>query len=215
MNSNYAMVSVKLGFYDGALKDTNISDCGLVHSIDEKRDTCYVGEIDYDTSRAEPISELRPMVLKEYYTNTPAPAMPKLRFNTKQYKQAHDDWKKTFVEIPIEKQTAILLVRRIGYKKLRPPQDSIGLMESMDNIAHPMIEINNLMGMLIVKNEKLRLSDKSSIANIHLQKAIQALSSTLWCLDVDLDNTLRKLDDKERESLIKKMNSLNKILNGK
>jgi hypothetical protein len=207
------MIGIRLRPHTGSLKETSISESGLVHSVNEKKNSCYIGEIDYDTSTPTEIDKLKPMVLKAFYSYTPAPTIPKLRVNMTRYNEIHEAWKRTITEIPIERQTALWLIRRIGFNKLHPKQDEMGLMASMDNIANPMIEIGNLMGLLIIKNGRLRLADNEVIQNIHLSKAVRTLSSTLFTLDVDMDSRIHNMPVKEREKLTKKINDLNKLLN--
>ncbi len=217
--SKQFILGIRLRPHAGSLADTNISDKGLICGYD--KDKACIGETAIETMRDSTkvkASELKPLILKAYYSTATYPKIPKLKINAKEYKQAHEDFRKSFIEIDIEQQTAFWLVRRVGFDNLRPPVVQSGTLNEIDLLANPMVDITKMLPMLEIKVAPLGLPLTLQIAEkerkflFELSKALDELRGSLHISEIDLDELVSKTPAEKRKPLLKKIKELNKLL---
>ena len=212
--SKTAILGIRLRTSAKPLRETNISSRGLICGYD-KEDHCFLGEIPIESSNSDnkrKVETLEPMILKAYYTEKEYPKIPRLRINRKEHTEAHEVFRKSFVEIPVERETAFWLVRRVGFNKLRPEVVMSGTLSEIDLLANPMVDISKMMPLLEVHEGVLQMASSEKGFIIKLSKAIDGLRNNLEMSEIDLDALVQKISQPKRKELLKKIKDLNKLV---
>lgn len=207
-----AILGIRLRASAKPLRETNISSMGLICGYE--KDNCFLGEIAREMRNEIKVKAeaLEPMILKAYYTEKEYPKIPRLRINRKEHKEAHEVFRKSFVEIPVERETAFWLVRRVGFNKLRPSVVMSGTLSEIDLLANPMVDISKMMPLLEVRDGVLQMASTEKGFIIKLSKSIDDLRNSLEMSEIDLDALVQKISHHKRKELLKKIKELNKII---
>lgn len=210
--SKTAILAVRLLPYKGNIKDTCISDKGLIASFERGDKECYLGEIPYETHTLVKSDTLNPRILKAYYTTSEYPKVPKLKVNRAQYHEAHMKFRESFKELPIEKHTAFWLVRRVGFDKLRPPVIPSGTLSELGFLVNPMVDISNMIPALEIKKGVLQITSPEKAFLSELSKALDDLRGKLFITEIDIDSVIQKTSPDKRKKLLKNIKDLTKQL---
>lgn len=221
-----AILGIRLRPHSGELRDTNISNEGLVCGYgkrlvsNETQDDCVLGETSIETmntDKAREVSKLKPLILKAYYTTAVYPKMPRLRAYAKEYKEAHEKFRKSFKEIPIDRDTAFWLVRRVGIKHLNKNVfagfGAMTLTPDLDLMLYPMVEIAKMIPLLEVRSDGvLQMASKEREYIFKLSAAVDGLRSALFISEIDIDGLVEKISADKRKLLLKKIKELSKLI---
>ena len=211
MNTKHTVFAVRLRPYNGDLKDTNISNLGLV--CEYEGGFCHIGEHPRDAGTLKSIRHLQPLCLKAYHTNMPPP--PKLRTTkfASLRKEVKDRWLDSLVEVDIDKDASYWLVKRIGFSNLYPQTISSEILDEIESVAYPMIEIGHTyLPLLEIKKGILQFSKEETKFQKDLSKQLGMLETYLRILDEHSMDVTSELNTSQKSNLFRYVQNLNKFL---
>ena len=205
MNTKHTVFAVRLRPYDGCAVDSGICSEGLLNGYG-LHGAYYVQTV--NSEKTILLEDMKPLHMKAYYSKVAPPKISKLK-STQKDRTQNELWWKSLTEVIVEPQTALWLVKKIGFKNLYKES----LLEDVDLVNYPMIEIGHTyLPLLEIKKGVLQFSKEETKFQKDLSKQLGMLSTYLRILDEQSMDIISELNSSQRSNLFSYVQNINKFL---